>query len=50
MKNIERDLKAFDETICIAVDKITEDKIRKSVEEKGLASRVALTSASAFIV
>ena len=30
IKNIERDLKAFDETVCVAVNKEVEEKIRQN--------------------
>lgn len=50
IKNIDRDINSFDETICIAVDKITGDKIKKVVEEKNLTGKLTITSASAFTI
>jgi hypothetical protein len=49
IKNISRDLKAFDETICVATDKETEEEILQSLNENKLAcDKLKLTSVLNF--
>jgi len=49
IKNITRDLKAFDEMICVAVNKEVEEKIIKELTNKNLINRrVKITSVFGF--
>lgn len=49
IKNITRDLNAFDETICIATSKEVEEKIHKDLHENNLiGDRVKITSVLNF--
>jgi signal recognition particle subunit SEC65 len=49
IKNISRDLKAFDETVCVAIDKEVEEKIQQGLNENNLISaKLKLTSVLNF--
>jgi len=49
MKNISRDLKAFDETICIATDKEVEEEIKQCLNENSLVNdKLKITSVLNF--
>ena len=51
IKNVSRDLNAFDETVCIATSKEVEEKIRKDLYENNLiGDRVNITSVLNFEV
>lgn len=48
IKNILRDMKKFDETICIATDKNAEEKIKQSARENAIPDKVKIIPASNF--
>lgn len=48
IRNIERDLRMFDEVICVATSKEAEEKIRKELDGKSHDGRLRITSVSAF--
>ncbi len=49
IKNISRDIKAFDETICIATDKEVEEEIKKRLNENNLLNgKLKITSVLNF--
>jgi len=49
IKNVSRDLNAFDETICVAINKEVEEKIKQELTNKNLINeRVKITSVSGF--
>lgn len=48
IRNILRDIKKFDETICVATDKDAEEKINQSARENAIPDKVKIIPASNF--